>query len=77
MTVGELIAQLQEYPQDFIVIQASDEEGNDFNEAYDLGYGYWDKIAQEYTSWTVDTDEDNDIERELTLDESNSVCIWP
>ena len=75
MTVSELIAQLQQYPPDFIVVQASDEEGNDFHASYDLGYGFWNKSYREYTSWTID--EDDEIERELTLDESNAVCIWP
>lgn len=34
MTVSEIIKELQKLPQDAIVITASDEEGNSFDEVY-------------------------------------------
>lgn len=76
-TVRELIAELQQYPPDFFVVQASDEEGNDFHQTYDVGYGYWHPEYREFTSWTEDGDDDSLAERALTIEESNCVCIWP
>lgn len=77
MTVSELIDQLKNYPPDFEVVQAVDEEGNFFVKTYDIGYGRWNPSDKEWSSWTQDDDEDATTERELTLDESNAICLWP
>jgi hypothetical protein len=77
-TIAELIAVLQELPQDMIVVLAADEEGNDFNPWYDTGYGIWDEDDQEFSTSVYDeSDDDYDIERAVTLDESNAICLWP
>jgi hypothetical protein len=77
-TVAELIATLQELPQDMVIVLASDEEGNDFNLWYDVGYGIWDEDDQEFSTSVYDeSDDDYDIERAVTLDESNAICLWP
>ena len=79
-TVRELKAELDNYPDDFIVIQAKDPEGNGYHEWYDIGTGKWDEDAHyddAFTSWTYDDDEDTSTERELTLDESNCIVLWP
>lgn len=73
MTVAELIAQLSEYPGHFKVVQSSDPEGNDFHTTYDIGHGVYDERHGEFTNWADDEDSD----RSRTVDESDTVCIWP
>lgn len=81
MKVSELIAELQKFPQDLKVVLASDPEGNGFHEAYELGFGRYDDQEHEYTSWMYDEDDRgyqiDASEREMTLEESNAICIWP
>jgi hypothetical protein len=83
-TVGELIAELQKYPEHFNVVMSSDPEGNGFHKYQDIGYGIWEQDRSdndyfgEFTSWTYDDwDNDQNTERALTLDESDTICLWP
>jgi hypothetical protein len=83
-TVGELIAELQKYPDHFKVVMSRDPEGNGFYKYQDIGYGIWDQDSSdndyfgEFTSWTYDDwDNDQNTERALTLDESDTICLWP
>lgn len=83
-TVGELIKELQQYPEHFKVVMSTDPEGNSFYKFQDIGYGRWDQYRAdndyhgEFTSWTYDDwDNDQNSERALTLDESDTICLWP
>jgi len=78
VTVAELKKLLAEYPDDFAVVIASDEEGNSFHIAYELGYGHLRDTGYEveFSTWVYDN-EDDTSERQITLDESDAVCIWP
>lgn len=83
-TVGDLIKELQQYPEHFKVVMSSDPEGNSFHKFQDIGYGIWEQDRAdndyfgEFTSWTYDDwDNDQNSERALTLDESDTICIWP
>lgn len=73
-TVRELIEELQQYPPHYKVVISSDPEGNDFHAFVDTGHGRFDQDWREFTSWTCD---DDDVERAMTLDEADTVCLWP
>jgi hypothetical protein len=81
MKVRELIEWLRQYPEDFDVVIASDEEGNDFHPAYELTHGHYDERDGHFSGWVYEDDDDDynqsSTEREATLDESTTVCIWP
>lgn len=82
-TVADLIEELQQYPSHFKVVMSIDPEGNGFHKFQDIGYGEWvqDRADNDYhgefTSWTYDDEDDPTTERAMTLDESDTVCLWP
>ncbi len=83
-TVGDLKRELDAYPDHFKVVMATDEEGNHFHKFQDIGYGIWDQYRADndyygdFRSTTYDDwDNNQDDERELTLDESDTICLWP
>lgn len=83
-TVGELIEELKQYPPHFKVVMSRDPEGNGFHKYQDIGYGIWEQDRPdndyhgEFQSTTYDDwDNHQDDERALTLDESDTICLWP
>jgi hypothetical protein len=75
MNVKELIELLQTYPQDALVVQSKDGEGNGFSPVSDLGPGKY--IAE--STWSGDLINEDDLE-EYGADEDSvvdAVCIWP
>lgn len=77
MTVAELIEALKKLPGDYEVVTASDPEGNAFNQACELSYGWYDTEGwdRDFSGWTYDLD--TGYERPRKVDESNAICIWP
>jgi hypothetical protein len=81
MTVAELIALLQDMPQDALVVQSSDAEGNNFSPTAEAGLG---RYAAE-TTWRGDfglyeltpEDEAKGYTDEDVPDGPPAVCIWP
>lgn len=76
-TVADLIAELQKLPQDLVVVQSSDGEGNHFHGWYDISIGTWDDEYDEFSSLTIDVPGDYSTEREVTIDEATAICLWP
>ncbi len=79
-TVADLVAELLKLDQTMKVALASDEEGNSFSLWRDIGYGRWDdnrEWGDEFSSWTYDDPEDERTERALTIDECDTICLWP
>lgn len=73
MTVAELIRSLREYPDDFIVIQSKDAEGNDYSPVCELDSGFYEPE----TTWSGEyygPDVELENEEDFTY---NAVCIWP
>lgn len=74
MTVKELIEKLSEFPEDFLVVLSSDEEGNEFNELSGFGIGLYDPEYREFSSW----DEEVGVKPvPRTIDNSNALSLWP
>jgi len=83
MKVKELIAQLQELPQDFEVVLASDEEGNSFHPLAAYGMGWYYAGNYEFSSW-IEEEEDEHGEWTMvqppiqrTVETSNAITLWP
>ena len=81
-TVKDLIEKLQKFPEDFLVVIATDEEGNDFHAVQDFGIGIYDEESHEFSSWLeYEPDDEGDLvpvtPRRLALEESNALVIWP
>ena len=51
MKVSEAIELLSTLPPNATLVLASDEEGNDFHELADFGYGWWED--EEFSSWAI------------------------
>lgn len=77
ITVKELRNHLKEWPDHLIVIVASDAEGNNFHALSELG---WANAEQEGYGFEVSSftpEDDNGNYRQLTLEESNAIVLWP
>lgn len=78
MKIRDLVEELKRYPQDWDVVLASDEEGNDFHLSYDASAGWYDEEERGFSSQILSIELDaNEIYRDRTTDECNSLCIWP
>ena len=72
MTVYELKAILADVPDDYTVILATDDEGNDFKELDGYSNGHYDD--HEYTDeGEIDAMADEDEEPVVI----NSIALWP
>jgi hypothetical protein len=69
VTVKELIAKLQGYPENYVVVLARDGEGNNFSPLWDeVDTGSWDYEYWEWTPFEGEHEEDFEI---------NAVSFWP
>lgn len=76
MTVGELIALLEDYDEDTIVIISSDGEGNNFSPLSDVGAGHY----IEQTGWSGDfvSEEDAIEDDNINLESAEpAIVLWP
>lgn len=74
MKVSELIAMLQELPQDHQVVMSKDGEGNSFSPFSDYGIGKYEPDSTwsgDFTSYKHDSDDLLDPE------ECDTICLWP
>jgi hypothetical protein len=68
MTIAELIIELQKLPQDALVVQSKDAEGNGFSPIAEASMGCY---AAD-TTWSGDFGSADDFP-----DAPVAVCIWP
>lgn len=64
MTVGKLIKLLKGLPQDAVVVQARDPEGNGFESTHDVQFCRFDPKERE----VYQEDDDRGVD---------AVCLWP
>lgn len=69
-TVGTLRAALEQFPDDLPVILAEDEEGNDFNELYDVE-------VSKYIASDVSPVHPDDVDSYDPEDLTDAVVLWP
>jgi len=72
MTKKELFDQLADYPDDTLLVIASDSEGNSHSELVDFSVGYFNKEDEEY--FELDDEEETD---EDEINGIPCICFWP
>lgn len=81
MIVSELMGLLRSLPQDAIVVQSSDAEGNNFSPLADAGLGRYAAETTWYGEFGLHELTAEDIVQGYTeedvLDGPLAVCLWP
>ncbi|WP_024517104.1 hypothetical protein [Bradyrhizobium sp. Tv2a-2] len=78
MKVAELILALQALPQDAVVVQAIDPEGNGFMRTSGAHIGRYDAGDSRFgLDELTDEDEEQGYSEEDVVDGPLAVCLWP
>lgn len=79
MTIAELIAELQGFDPDTMIIQSKDAEGNSFSPLSGIAYGWYFPENEDSGDWKHDGAE-NDPEYEWDgprESDTRAICLWP